>query len=91
MTSLPTAATVDHLARDLADAEAAVKEACAAYAACRISTREYRETRERRDALRETYRVTVRAEMERSAEGREELAAADALFQRTLDAGWKVL
>ena len=89
MTSLPTAATVDHLAHRLAVAETAVKESCIAYAAGRITARETRETRERRDALREEHRTALVDHMRRTAEGREELAAADALVASRI--GWHQL
>ncbi len=80
MTSLPTAATVDHLAHRLAVAERDVATACRQYAAGSISTRTYRETRERRDALREEHRAALVGHMQRTAEGREELAATRAVF-----------
>lgn len=80
MTSLPTTATVDHLARRLADAERTVAEACRQYAAGRISARDYREAREARDEIKAQHAETLLASMHRTAEGREELAATRVVF-----------
>ena len=80
MTTLPTSLNVHYLARQTEVADRKVKDLCVAYAAGRASNSEDKAARVERDTLQDAYRTAVRQNMERTEDGRAELAAEAAVF-----------